>query len=788
MLSDYNYLNAVRPKYRIFFAFLLGCLLFAPWHKAQAATPTVTTGAASAVAAANATLNGTVVPNGLNSSAFFQWGSTAGYGSTTGATAISAATPSATITANLTGLAPLGVYHYRVVSTNRDGLAYGADQTFVTVAPAPSVTTRAATGLGTTYATLNGLVVPYGAMVYFQWGLTTAYGNTTPAYILSGGSISWNDFLTGLTPGTIYHYRLIAANSGGATYGADVTFSTTTARPTATTDPASGVTQTSAVLNGDVNPNGQPATVYFQWGRSSAYGNVTANLMIGSGYNDDYISANLPGLLPYTQYHFRVIATNGAGSVAGLDQTFFTRPLLPEVITSAANGINGAAAILNGAVNPNGYLASYYFLWGQTAAYGNRSPLTAIGSGNNYTPVTFGLATLLPVTTYHFQLWASNTSGLNAGVDQSFTTTGPSPSVTTGLPNRVGETTAQLSGSADPNGLPGSAYFRWGVNTNYNNLSAATSIGTGSSPVPLTDNLASLVPRVTYHYDIVAFGGGGSAYGADQMFTTIAEAPNVLTLPATNILQTTALLQGDVDANGLPTYFYFQYGTNTNYGISTPIQSAGNGILTNLWTYQAFGLSSYTVYHYRIVATNLGGTTLGNDVVFNTHAPSPSVTTLSVGTTTSTTVVLNGEVNPYNLRATNWFEWGPTINYGNFTPSNIVSSDSLVTSTLNGLAPSTLYHYRVRASSIGGVGTGDDESFTTSPLTAVVRSVSQDGNRINFQWDSTAGQSYQVQFKSSLDETNWSDLTRITATNGVTTGSDEISPVTHRIYRVITAP
>lgn len=96
---------------------------------------------------------------------------------------------------------------------------------------APEVTTNAATGISTTTATLNGNLTNIGSTspvsVSFQWGTSTIYGNETSVKSLTSvGSFSAS--LSGLSPGTTYHFR---AKAMGAivSYGADRTFTTSSA-------------------------------------------------------------------------------------------------------------------------------------------------------------------------------------------------------------------------------------------------------------------------------------------------------------------------------------------------------------------------------------------------------------------------------------------------------------------------------------------------------------------------------------------------------------------------------
>ena len=94
----------------------------------------------------------------------------------------------------------------------------------------PGVTTGDATAITANAATLNGTVVPNGAVsVFFEFGQTDGYGSQTPA-IDPGRAVTGTPVsaaLTALAPGTIFHYRLVATSPHGTVYGADRTFTTT---------------------------------------------------------------------------------------------------------------------------------------------------------------------------------------------------------------------------------------------------------------------------------------------------------------------------------------------------------------------------------------------------------------------------------------------------------------------------------------------------------------------------------------------------------------------------------
>jgi hypothetical protein len=92
--------------------------------------------------------------------------------------------------------------------------------------------------------------------------------------------------------------------------------------PTVNTDSASSLTSSSATLNGTLNPNGLGTTYYFEYGTS--YGSTTTETDAGSGTDDVSVSADITGLNAETTYHFRLVATNSAGTTEGSDRTFTT--------------------------------------------------------------------------------------------------------------------------------------------------------------------------------------------------------------------------------------------------------------------------------------------------------------------------------------------------------------------------------------------------------------------------------------------------------------------------------
>jgi hypothetical protein len=225
-------------------------------------------------------------------------------------------------------------YYYRVRARNANGSGGNSNTITVTtlaLASAPIVATTPATGISITGMQFNGSVNPNGLATtcHFDYGTTTGYGQSTPNQSLSSGGsvVPVNAVVAGLTPGTLYHFRLAATNSGGPASGSDASATTNSSPvppPTVATNPAASPTVTGAQLNGIVNPNGFSTTTYFEYGPTVSYGVTTPVKNLGAGVTAVAVSATVSGLSIGTLYHYRLVAQNTGGISHGIDTTFVT--------------------------------------------------------------------------------------------------------------------------------------------------------------------------------------------------------------------------------------------------------------------------------------------------------------------------------------------------------------------------------------------------------------------------------------------------------------------------------
>ncbi len=326
--------------------------------------PVASTLFASNIMPTSATLNSLVYPQTAATTVSFAWGTNDSFGNTNLAATLPSGLVGYNVSNRLTGLSQGTEYFYAVVASNANGVAVGNISNFTTTI-APVVGTLFASNVTGASATLNGLVYPKNAAttVSFAWGTTVNLGSTNLAATLPSelGGYYVSNTLTGLNPGTQYFYAVVASNANGVVVGNIFGFITTTA-PVVGTLFASNVTSTSATLNGLVYPKNAATTVSFAWGTTVSLGITNLAAALPSELGGYYISNNLTGLSPGTQYFYAVVASNANGAAVGNVFGFVTAAAPP-----------GAADVHGGPPSPSS-------LGGSTK---NATSLVSHNSGSN---------------------------------------------------------------------------------------------------------------------------------------------------------------------------------------------------------------------------------------------------------------------------------------------------------------------------------------------------------------------------------------------------------------------
>ena len=397
----------------------------------------------------------------------------------------------------------------------------------------------------------------------------------------------------------------------------------------------------------------------------------------------------------------------------------------PVASTGGATSVTSSGAVIAGTVNPNGSATTYQVQYGTSGAYGSATAPGSAGSGTTAMSISVPIGGLAPDTTYHYRVVATNPSGTGDGADATFTTSKAPPSLTPLAPSSVTATSALAAANVNPNGVLTSVTFQYGHTTAYGSTSAATTAGSGTSPLRVQATIAALLPGTGYHYRAVATSADGTTYGADTAFATAKAAPSATTGAASVVLSDGARLAGAVIPAGVETSYQFQYGPTAAYGQQTALTVAGSGDSKVSVGATIGGLAAGTSYHYRLVAISADGTTAGVDAAFTTTggvagtgAALPPISRTTAVAITSNSVQLDGAINPPAKSTTWWFEYGPSAAYGSESIRQTMSGLGArpVNVRLAGLAASTTFHYRLEAQTASGLYVGPDGTFTTKAI------------------------------------------------------------------------
>jgi hypothetical protein len=397
-------------------------------------------------------------------------------------------------------------------------------------------------------------------------------------------------------------------------------------------------------------------------------------------------------------------------------QRFGPAVLLADVTTGASKEVEYTTATVEGTVDPDGTRAEYDFQY-RTGTGPWLSTAPVVAEGETSIPVSAHLSGLQASSIYHYRLVARNNGGVNEGGEESFTTLTAVEGVVTGEASDVTSTTATLNGQLSPGSTEAHYYFEYGTSEAYGSKTPLTLAGAGSE-VPASASVSGLRGNTRYYYRLVAENEHGATPGEPHSLLTPASKPAVLAQSASRIFPREALLSAVVNPDGASTTYHFVYGTTPGYGSRAPLHDlalTGSGEqLQALLT--VTGLQPGTTYHYAVVATGPGGTTVGPDETLTTPVASlPAVVTGPVSEVSQNAATLSGSIDPEGVPTSYEIDVGTDTTYASRIYGEAGSGTEPVTiaTSVQGLAPGTLYHYRLVATNTYGTVYGADETFTT---------------------------------------------------------------------------
>lgn len=514
------------------------------------ARPTVATTAATNITASSAQLHGQLTANGLATSYWFEYGTSQTLGLRTSVQAAGSSAQTLDVASGISGLSANTTYYYRIAAQNDKGRSYGSLMNFITnnggnggTQSTPTAQTTSADTITASSARLNGTINPNNAdtSYWFEYGTSQSLGSRTAAASLAAGVTVVNVFagISGLSANTTYYYRIAAQNSQGRSYGNVVSFTTNNggsgnAIPTATTNAATGITQTSASLQGSVNPNGLLTNYWFEYGTTSALGTLTASQSLQASNNTQTVNAGISGLLANTTYYYRVVAENAMGRSAGSVMSFTTANNGggctvncgggssaggPLVNTDNASAISLTGATIYGSMFTNGYTGYAWFEYGLTKdTMDSKTNEKTINNSQNFTPFSVDLSGLQSGKTYYYRAGGRNQVGTSYGNVLSFNTFGSNvagklPTVTTLAPTFITQNSGLVNASVNPNSVDNTtAWFEYGTTAALGARTPAQQVGNGSTGAHISYALTGLVPNTTYFYRAVAKNAYGTVY------------------------------------------------------------------------------------------------------------------------------------------------------------------------------------------------------------------------------------------------------------------------------------
>jgi NHL repeat len=523
-------------------------------------------------------------------------------------------------------------------------------------------TTEAATGLQGTTVTLNGKLEGEEEGYYFAYnnnGSCKGTGKTPEGK--ATGTPKEAAQLTELEPNVQYTFCIAATNPYGPEFGPPLKVTTEWVPPVVKEVGSSHIGPFEATLEAKVNPEKQDTTCVFEYAKSGeAYGLPVAcepKEDLGKAFEFQPVSLHLEHLEGGTTYDFRVLVKNATGPSEGTGHFTTAAALVPAIEAESVSVETGKeaeprAVTFAAQVNPElQETTSCVFEYGKLGKAYEASaacePSETFGRNiNTGQGVSAKVNGLVAGVDYHYCVLVKDQTGASECKDQRF---GP-PTAVTGavlseVPGVAPGTTAPVGGEVNPEELDTRYYVQYGETEAYGQIapflppgvslplgldagSGSVSVVLGSSGIcglpcqaPPGIPLESLAAGASYHYRLVAYNADGTTYGA-PMTLKVLPAPQVGPASVSEVTQESATISTSVNPEGLHTLYELEAGTSTAYGKPYP-GDAGSGSAAVPLTFHLSGLEPGTTYHFRLVASNVDGSSSEGDQTFET-APTPA--------------------------------------------------------------------------------------------------------------------------------------------------------------------
>jgi hypothetical protein len=527
------------------------------------------------------------------------------------------------------------------------------------------------------------------------------------------------------------------------------------AAPVAVTTGVSGLTPTSVTLNGSVASIGMPATAWIEWGTSDSYDNASAPVPVSNSPVPTAVTLSLANLVPGIEYHYRVASENknSVDISYGEDVTF-----VPQTLPSAGKlwvDLRAQDFTPGSSWRNRGALGEF------VDATGTGMPsFSANVAGTGYPGVEFnGTSTALESAAkadsdfsygddQTLEVWALNPditvneTLVNQGrpitpfsrlrLTHSGTDDGTSwnPSPVAGVWTHLAIVVSAGTRTLYINGVPSGSFAPAAGVNQWDDKVLLGANRTEAGAVDFTETFSGFINTVRIHGAAMLPAQIKASFDAGPTRNSgVDTAPVVVTSVPSLISDVHATLSGTIQAVGLPTTYWFEWGTTAALGNRTPPTLVTNLYSLNTVSGQIGGLTPSTTIHYRLVAQNSGkfalvppSIDLKSEGETLTFTPTTALAGLGKAQTNAASLIslgkatLNGLATPGTSAATAWFEYGPTASMTLKSPTVAIPANAAaraMTFVAPALLPHTLYSFRLVVRNTTGLVVGNTLTFTS---------------------------------------------------------------------------
>ena len=604
-----------------------------------------------------------------------------------------------------------------------DNVAYGSVTPMLIKTNPPTVSNAVVSEIGSNSALFSGTVTDNGgdtvSEVGFYYDTKPEVDSTSFKINLPFSEGTFSLTAQDLLPNTIYYVKSFAVNSAGSGYGQVVNFKTIAAAPSVTTLGVTEITESSALLSGNVvSDNGADIIERgFVWLQGTELPTVESIKITAEGTIGEY-SAKVDRLEPNKLYTFRAYAINTKGTSYGEAKNFYSVAGMPALaVTNVSEKTTTSAKFACSVTDHGGDTVSEVgFYYGTSSDISQCDTVSVEYSTDSFTISVTGLTA---GTKYYVTAFARNSVGEAHNNVVEFETDGTEPSVQTIGATDITSSSALLSGMVlSENGKPiNDCGFMW-IKGNGDPTASSNKLTAVVSSGEFSKVLNNLEPNQTYSYKAYASNANGTAYGDVKTFTTSVALPEVDYASVGTKTSTSAVISATVLSHGGKTVSEvgFLYGTTSSLDPSTASKVRMN-YSSDSYSITISGLTRATEYYVQPYATNSAGTAYGNIISFETLPELPSVTTSDVTDITETTARSGGVITDDGGEVlAKGVVWGKTQNLTTSlsTKTNEGGGSSSYTSNIYGLEPGNTYYVRAYVTNSQGTSYGETITFKTA--------------------------------------------------------------------------